>query len=201
MARKKPETVLVSGFFEPISFSVRNVGWVGRRRFVFVTDIYKDWFCVSTRLRCPIKSSGLRCSSILSTAALKFPALHLPQAACREFDPTSYARRTHNTEMADAKHAAITKKKTPSGWMGFLFGCGGRTRTYDLRVMSPTSFQLLYSAILAPQVLEYYSIGALLCQVQNLRCAIQINLLPIRKKLTKKYLCNHLLLWYTNYIH
>ena len=26
-------------------------------------------------------------------------------------------------------------------------GCGGRTRTYDLRVMSPTSFQLLYSAI------------------------------------------------------
>ena len=28
------------------------------------------------------------------------------------------------------------------------FGCGGRTRTYDLRVMSPTSFQLLYSAIL-----------------------------------------------------
>ena len=28
-----------------------------------------------------------------------------------------------------------------------FFGCGGRTRTYDLRVMSPTSFQLLYSAI------------------------------------------------------
>ena len=27
-------------------------------------------------------------------------------------------------------------------------GCGGRTRTYDLRVMSPTSYQLLYSAIL-----------------------------------------------------
>ena len=35
------------------------------------------------------------------------------------------------------------------------FGCGGRTRTYDLRVMSPTSFQLLYSAIFgcAPQCL------------------------------------------------
>ena len=28
-----------------------------------------------------------------------------------------------------------------------MTGCGGRTRTYDLRVMSPTSFQLLYSAI------------------------------------------------------
>ncbi len=27
--------------------------------------------------------------------------------------------------------------------------CGGRTRTYDLRVMSPTSYQLLYSAMYA----------------------------------------------------
>ena len=27
------------------------------------------------------------------------------------------------------------------------FGCGGRTRTCDLRVMSPTSYQLLYAAI------------------------------------------------------
>ena len=36
---------------------------------------------------------------------------------------------------------------------GTFCGCGGRTRTYDLRVMSPTSFQLLYSAIFgcAPQ--------------------------------------------------
>ena len=32
---------------------------------------------------------------------------------------------------------------------GRYYGCGGRTRTYDLRVMSPTSFQLLYSAIWA----------------------------------------------------
>ena len=30
---------------------------------------------------------------------------------------------------------------------GGFYGCGGRTRTYDLRVMSPTSYQLLYSAI------------------------------------------------------
>ena len=29
----------------------------------------------------------------------------------------------------------------------FFNGCGGRTRTCDLRVMSPTSYQLLYSAI------------------------------------------------------
>ena len=29
------------------------------------------------------------------------------------------------------------------------FGCGGRTRTYDLRVMSPASYQLLHPAILS----------------------------------------------------
>ena len=41
------------------------------------------------------------------------------------------------------------KEKSHPSWDDFSFsGCGGRTRTYDLRVMSPTSFQLLYSAIL-----------------------------------------------------
>ena len=30
----------------------------------------------------------------------------------------------------------------------YLFGCGGRTRTCDLRVMSPTSCQLLHPATL-----------------------------------------------------
>lgn len=34
-------------------------------------------------------------------------------------------------------------------------GCGGRTRTYDLRVMSPTSFQLLYPAIFCSLLLQY----------------------------------------------
>ena len=32
--------------------------------------------------------------------------------------------------------------------MAGLFSSGGRTRTYDLRVMSPTSYQLLYPAML-----------------------------------------------------
>ena len=47
-----------------------------------------------------------------------------------------------------------------------FYGCGGRTRTYDLRVMSPTSFQLLYSAILGctSNVLGYYSTAGLVCQ-------------------------------------
>ena len=40
-------------------------------------------------------------------------------------------------------------KKKPPFYLRkrWFFGCGGRTRTYDLRVMSPTSFQLLYSAM------------------------------------------------------
>ena len=42
----------------------------------------------------------------------------------------------------------IETKKNHGKSRGF-YGCGGRTRTYDLRVMSPTSFQLLYSAIWA----------------------------------------------------
>ncbi len=42
------------------------------------------------RLRCPIKSSGLRNSSILSTAAHTAPALSLPPAARRLVATTAY---------------------------------------------------------------------------------------------------------------
>ena len=42
-----------------------------------------------TRLRCPIKSSGLRFSSILSTAAHTAPGLHLPPAAPRLVAPVN----------------------------------------------------------------------------------------------------------------
>ena len=40
--------------------------------------------------------------------------------------------------------ATIKKRKSKSD---FLYGSGGRTRTSDLRVMSPTSCQLLYPAM------------------------------------------------------
>ena len=52
-----------------------------------------------------------------------------------------------------------------------FYGCGGRTRTYDLRVMSPTSFQLLYSAIFsrAPQVPDYIIIRFPVCQALFLK--------------------------------
>ena len=40
------------------------------------------------------------------------------------------------------------KKDGPNQGRPFqLFSSGGRTRTSDLRVMSPTSYQLLYSAV------------------------------------------------------
>ena len=58
----------------------------------------------------------------------------------------------------------IVKPPKPDGFGGNS-GCGGRTRTYDLRVMSPTSFQLLYSAIFRWRlILRYYSTKAGICQ-------------------------------------
>ena len=96
-------------------------------------------------LRCPKKSSGLRFSSIFSTAALRSGRSSRHWRRSPRL-PTSYARRTHTPD-GSCEACCHNQKRTPSGWMVFFFGCGGRTRTYDLRVMSPTSFQLLYSAI------------------------------------------------------
>ena len=63
----------------------------------------------------------------------------------------------------------IVKPPKPDGFGGNS-GCGGRTRTYDLRVMSPTSFQLLYSAIFRWRlILRYYSTKAGICQQVFLR--------------------------------
>ncbi len=56
---------------------------------------------------------------------------------------------TQNPEEVNGHTVTIKKlEKQPfSCKTAAFYGCGGRTRTYDLRVMSPTSFQLLYSAI------------------------------------------------------
>ena len=51
--------------------------------FAFVTNICDNQFCVSPRLRCPKKASGLRISSLFSTAALTAPSLHLPPVVLR----------------------------------------------------------------------------------------------------------------------
>ena len=39
-----------------------------------------------------------------------------------------------------------------------VFSSGGRTRTYDLRVMSPTSYRLLYSAMWSAKVGSFFEI-------------------------------------------
>ncbi len=114
--------------------------------FIFVTDIYKKRFCVSTLLRCPANVLGGGAPSSLADRGHSLPSLDPATGGGRVAPPTSYARRPHNpSDICEACYHS--QKETPSFRMGFLSGCGGRTRTYDLRVMSPTSYQLLYSAI------------------------------------------------------
>ena len=52
-------------------------------------------------------------------------------------DPTSYAYHSHNPEVTPDLLHKQRKEKSHPVWDDFFFsGCGGRTRTYDLRVMS-----------------------------------------------------------------
>ena len=60
--------------------------------------------------------------------------------------PTSTARRAHNLYAICYNHLLGSIKKSPTDVSDFFYGCGGRTWTYDLRVMSPTSYRLLYPA-------------------------------------------------------
>ena len=61
----------------------------------------------------------------------------LPGAENRGSPPSSRRRQRSSALHLDGFESTFftSIKKTPSGWMGFLYGCGGRTRTYDLRVM------------------------------------------------------------------
>ena len=53
---------------------------------------------------------------------------------------------------------ATKQRKVPKPWwFRNFYGCGGRTRTYDLRVMSPTSFQLLHPATIFNLLLEEWA--------------------------------------------
>ena len=61
------------------------------------------------------------------------PYSHMaPPAITRGSDPTEAAKKKRPTKIADRS---------------LIFGSGGRTRTCDLRVMSPTSCQLLHPAL------------------------------------------------------
>ena len=74
------------------------------------------------------------------------PATRSPPSPCHRQRSARSPPGTRRS-MQDLLHKP-EKRTKPSQRDGFFFsGCGGRTRTYDLRVMSPTSYQLLYSAI------------------------------------------------------
>ncbi len=62
---------------------------------------------------------------------------------------------------------------------GICYGCGGRTRTYDLRVMSPTSFQLLYSAIFRHSLECLGIIAHGYCFVNTFLCKLFLNKISI----------------------
>ena len=57
-------------------------------------------------------------------------------------DPTSNARRSHNPS-CQIQFSLCSKKRThhPKDSV-FSYGCGGRIWTYNLRVMSPTSYRV-----------------------------------------------------------
>ena len=54
-----------------------------------------------------------------------------------------------------------------------LLGCGGRIRTNDLRVMSPTSYQLLYPAII--------------CSISGSESGIRTHSLPVNSRLLHRW--------------
>ena len=53
--------------------------------------------------------------------------------------------------------SAKNKRENPAFEFSLCLGSGGRTRTYDLRVMSPTSYRTALSRDMQFLVLYYYS--------------------------------------------
>ncbi len=201
---KNPETVVVSGFFEPISFSVRNVGCGGgtffsraqqspglllprlrhhrcltlgvrfklrlnHTTFGFLTNASR----LLARLRCP-KRALLALARRISTAALAFASLFPPlkkdfvreNRLCRFSGTrcTKSKKQKHKpcpalgnaTQRAtlvglitqvDAQFSLITIRKGHPRGCPFLMVAGAGLEPHDLRVMSPTSYQLLHPAI------------------------------------------------------
>jgi len=74
----------------------------------------------------------------VSTGHLFTEVLQLPPPSSSHFSITI---------ITTGRWFSLYKKRTPSDWMVFFFGCGGRTRTYDLRVMSCSQayFPLLHN--------------------------------------------------------
>ena len=94
------------------------------------------WFNVQTSLNLPQKNSHpLGQLRVCSGEGIRTPVRFAPQHA---FQACALSR--------SATPLLLFKLKIPIVGLGF-FSCGDRTRTYDLRVMSPTSYQLLHPAM------------------------------------------------------
>ena len=112
-------------------------------------------------LACPSKTQSpcslgaFRSSPCFLTSASR---LYPPPAAAYRFAPTSVARRVITLEEKKSRSIDL-----------LLCGCGGWTWTNDLRVMSPTSYQLLHSAVfyLRPLSKCFTIILLLLCFVKG----------------------------------
>ena len=118
--RKNPETVVVSGFSEPISFSVRIVGCGSQTRtdvllrcpmcalptkrhpyIGFVTDVYIKRFCISPLLGCPVTQSG-------RFIHLGCPASSLPINRLRQLPTPAHAYALLHLPLAAQSNAAAT---------------------------------------------------------------------------------------------
>ena len=75
------------------------------------------------------------------------------------FDPSDPKVTQNGTEAILKLCQKVRKTPVFDLNTGCFYGCGGRTRTYDLRVMSPTSFQLLYSAIFGTSLMYSWIIA------------------------------------------
>ena len=114
MARKNPETVVVSGFSEPISFSVRIVGCGGRIRFCLCDGHLQKPVLRISPVAVPYIFGGghSRLENIDRGHALG--SLHLHLAALPSLpsgNPEVYLRLATQAE----------KKKRPPDWVVFLF--------------------------------------------------------------------------------
>ncbi len=88
------------------------------------------------------------CGARYNLRACAFPRFYRPLPLARlPFSATGGGRLAPLREPGGRLESFFITKENTTQTGGVFFGCGGRTRTYDLRVMSPTSFQLLYSAI------------------------------------------------------
>ena len=107
----------------------------------------RTWTC-DLRVTSHKASPCLPLRNIVAYACLERIAMLLISSPQRHALICHRQRRTVSPQRAPLI-VLITRQKKNCHKRQFLNGCGDRTWTCDLRVMSPTSYQLLYPAILS----------------------------------------------------